>query len=219
MLDEGNGSLLTVLPVSQSRYDELIYYGRYCATYPKAPCQIPPSGTVVQGYANSDPDTEMTLFRSDSDQELVMAFPGTASLGDFFTDVSNQLVPATIAGVDCANCQVHSGVLKSWNGIQPAAQKVLDDAVAAYPSYKVKLAGHSLGGALTKFAFASFKGLGYDIAAAYSYGEFRVGNAAFADYVDNLSGDTDTSEGLYFRVTHKDGKSLDKSKPVYRGIG
>lgn len=166
---------------------------------------------MVQGYANTDPDTEMTLFRSDSDKELVMAFPGTASLGDFLTDVSNQLVPANISGVNCPACMVHSGVLKSWNGMQPAAKKVLDDAIAAYPSYKVKLAGHSLGGALTKFAFASFKGLGYDIAAAYSYGEFRVGNAAFADYVDNLSGDTDTTEGLYFRVTHKDGKSSVKA--------
>lgn len=206
-LDESEEAMLTPLQVSQALYDTLIYYGRYCATYPKAPCQIPPSGTVVQGYANTDPDTEMTLFRSDSDQELVMAFPGTASLGDFLTDVSNQLVSATIAGVNCSACMVHSGVLKSWTGMQPAAQKVLDDAIAAYPSYKVKLAGHSLGGALTKFAFASFKGLGYDIAAAYSYGEFRVGNAAFADYVDDLSGDTDTTQGLYYRVTHKDGKS------------
>lgn len=148
----------------------------------------------------------MTLFRSDSDKELVMAFPGTASLGDFMTDLSNQLVPATIAGVNCPECRVHAGVLKSWNAIQPAAKKVLDDAIAAYPSYKVKLAGHSLGGALAKFAFVSFAGLGYDIAAAYSYGEFRVGNAAFADYADELSGDTDKGMGTYFRVTHKDGE-------------
>lgn len=63
--------------VSETLYQELLYYGKYAPTYPEAPCQIPPSNTVVQGFANSDPDTEMTLFRSDADRELVMAFPGT----------------------------------------------------------------------------------------------------------------------------------------------
>ncbi|KAI5367354.1 Putative fungal lipase-like domain, alpha/Beta hydrolase [Septoria linicola] len=190
--------------VSQSLYDTLIFYGRYCATYPEAPCQMPPQGTVVQGFANADPTTEMTLFRDDARRELIMAFPGTAGVEDLFTDVSATQVPATIAGVNCPACRVHQGVLKSWNAIQPEAQRVLDQAIAAYPSHKVIVAGHSLGGALTKFAYASLKSQGYNISAAYSYGEFRTGNQAWADFVDKLSGNTDSNQGPYYRVTHAD---------------
>ncbi|GIZ42551.1 hypothetical protein CKM354_000581300 [Cercospora kikuchii] len=190
--------------VSQSLYDTLIFYGRYASTYTTAPCKNPPEGTVVQGFANADPTTEMTLFRDDARKQLIMAFPGTASLQDFVTDVSAQQVPATIAGVNCPECKVHQGVLKSWNAIQPEAQRVLDEALAAYPSYELFLVGHSLGGALTKFAYASLKSQGYDISAAYSYGEFRTGNQAWADYVDGLSGNTDDNQGPYYRVTHAD---------------
>ncbi|EMF14093.1 alpha/beta-hydrolase [Sphaerulina musiva SO2202] len=181
-----------------------MFYGRYAATYPQAPCQTPPTGTVVQGFANADPDTEMTLFRDDSRRELILTFPGTASLGDLVTDISAVMVPATIKGVNCTACLVHGGVLKSFNAIQPATQSVLDTAIAAYPSYKLILAGHSLGAALTKYAYASFKSQGYNISAAYSYGEFRNGNQAWADFVDGLSGNTDDNQGPYYRVTHAD---------------
>lgn len=181
-----------------------MFYGRYAATYPQAPCQTPPTGTVVQGFANADPDTEMTLFRDDSRRELILTFPGTASLGDLVTDISAVMVPATIKGVNCTACLVHGGVLKSFNAIQPATQSVLDTAIAAYPSYTLILAGHSLGAALTKYAYASFKSQGYNISAAYSYGEFRNGNQAWADFVDGLSGNTDANQGPYYRVTHAD---------------
>lgn len=188
--------------VSQELYDTLFFYGRYAPTYPEAPCQTPPAGTVVQGFANADPTTEMTLFRDDSRQELIMAFPGTAGVQDLLTDINKMLVPYVTPGVNCPACRVHRGVLKSWNAIQPQARQVIDDALAEYPTYKFKIVGHSLGGALTKFAYASFASQGYDVVAAYSYGEFRTGNQAFADFIDNLSGNTDDNQGPYFRVTH-----------------
>ncbi|KAK4622580.1 putative feruloyl esterase A [Fulvia fulva] len=146
--------------VDQSLYDELIYYGKYAPTYPNAPCQIPPQGTVVQGFANADPTTEMTLFRADGDQELVMAFPGTAGLEGLLTDISATLVPYVTPGVNCSACQVHMGGLKAWNAIQPEAKRVLDQAIAAYPSYKFKIVGHRLGGMLTKLAYTSFAAQG-----------------------------------------------------------
>lgn len=185
-----------------------MFYGRYATIYPQAPCPIPPAGTVVQGFANADLDTQMTLFRDDSRRELVLAFPGTASLGDIVTDISVGMVPATMKGVNCPACRVHEGVLKSFNAIEPATERVLDTAIAAYPSYSLIITGYSLGAALAKYAYASFQSQGYNISAAYSYGEFRNGNQAWADFVDGLSGDTDDDDddhqGPYYRITHAD---------------
>ena len=148
----------------------------------------------------------MTLFRHDGDRELVMAFPGTSSLEDFLTDISETLVPYVTPGVSCPSCKVHMGALRAWNGIEPDSKRVLDQAIAAYPSYKFKIVGHSLGGVLCKMAYASFVAQGYNVAAAYSYGEFRTGNQAFADFVDGLSGNTDDNQGPYHRITHAAGK-------------
>lgn len=194
--------------VSQALYEELLYYGRYAPTYPEAPCQIPPSNTVVQGFANSDPTTEMTLFRSDADRELVMAFPGTAGVADLLTDVVALMVPYDSPGINCTDCKAHAAVLNAWNNMEPLAKTQLDQAIAQYPDYKLVIVGHSLGAAIAQFAYNGFASQGYQIRAAYTYGQFRVGNQAFADLADRLSGSTDDTTGNYHRVTHADGKEL-----------
>lgn len=135
-----------------------------------------------------------------------MNFPGTMDMQDYITDASASLVPYNSPGVNCPACRVHMGVLQGYNAIQPQLKRVLDQAISTYPAYKFKIVGHSLGGALTKMAYASLASNGYKIAAAYSYGEFRVGNAAFADLVDKLSGNTDDNQGPYHRITHADGR-------------
>jgi hypothetical protein len=151
----------------------------------------------------------MTLFRSDADRELVMAFPGTSSLQDVLTDIDAILVPYVSPGVSgCENCKVHKGLLAAFNGLQPQTKQVLDDAMRQFPNYAVKIVGHSLGASMAKMAYTSFRAQGYPIAQGISYGEFRAGDQAFADFVDSLSGDTDAepTTGNFYRVTHADGE-------------
>ena len=129
-----------------------------------------------------------------------------ASLGDLLTDVGAIMVPYNSPGIDCADCKVHAAVLNAWNGIEPQAKTQLDQALAQYPDYDFVIVGHSLGGAIAQFAFNGFASQGYKIRAAYTYGQFRVGNPAFADLADKLSGSSDTTTGNYHRVTHADGR-------------
>lgn len=151
-------SVADAFKVKPSLSNDFIHYGSYCASYPEAPCQAPPNETVVQGFANAhDTDTEMSLFRSDLHKELVMAFPGTSSLQDFLFDFSILLVPYTSAGINCSSCSVHAVVLNAWNSIQPDSQKALDAAIAAYPEYKLVVAGRSWGAAITAFAYKSLE--------------------------------------------------------------
>lgn len=147
----------------------------------------------------------MTLFRSDADRELVMAFPGTAGLEDLLTDVVALMVPYNSPGINCPDCKVHAAVLNAWNNMAPLAKAQLDKAIAQYPDYQFVIVGHSLGAAIAQFAFNGFASQGYKVRAAYTYGQFRVGNAAFADLADRLSGSSDTATGNYHRVTHADG--------------
>lgn len=135
-----------------------------------------------------------------------MAFPGTASAVDLLTDLGAILVPYNSTGIDCPDCKAHAAVLNAWNSIEPASTTVLNEAMAQYPNYKFVIVGHSLGAAIAQLAFNGFVSQGYAVRAAYTYGQFRVGNPAFADFVDKLSGSSNDTIGNYHRVTHSDGK-------------
>lgn len=58
-----------------------------------------------------------------------------------------------------------------------------------YSDYKLKIVGHSLGGALAVLQALDFvqnEGYNSSVLTIYSYGEPRIGNSAFATYVDSL---------------------------------
>jgi len=56
-----------------------------------------------------------------------------------------------------------------------------------YPSAQVIVTGHSLGGAMaTHLALDVYQVLGYQNAFYFTFGSPRVGNQAFAYYVDSI---------------------------------
>jgi hypothetical protein len=60
----------------------------------------------VQYFDVEYTDTQATLFRDDSAQELIIAFRGTSSPADLDTDFLFGLVPLTAAGTSCPTCKV-----------------------------------------------------------------------------------------------------------------
>ena len=167
-------------------------------------CAKPPDGsTLLQTISDSATSTAVSIFRADNTEEIIVAFPGTDSLQDFLTDFTFFPVNYTDGKTSCAGCQVHSGFYNAYQSIAPAMTRALDGYVLDYPQYRVTITGHSLGGALAAVAYPSLKSTtSLPVQQVYTFGQPRVGNAAFANYVDRLSNSTQDIVGNYFRTTH-----------------
>lgn len=96
--------------------------------------------------------------------------------------------------------------MASWRTTRPLVLRHVSAARARYPDYKLVLAGHSLGGAVAELASLEMRLRGWDPEVT-TFGEPRVGNGAFAGFVDEFFGLSASSadEGRRFRrVTHID---------------
>ena len=136
----------------------------------------------------------------------MLAIPGTNSTEDILTDLDVVLVPYEASGVSCSDCVVHGGILDAWNSISASVEDALKTALAEYPSYNVTISGHSLGAALAELAFGSLKPQSFNVGQLFTYGSPRFGNQNYANYIDGLSGASDSNPGIAYRVTHADGK-------------
>ena len=195
-------------------YSDIVYY----AAFPHSAqdnCASPPHGTVRDQYFNdSDTDTQAALYRSDDRQEFVLAVPGTKSIEDWLTDVEFTHVPYNASGVSCSDCEVHHGFLDSWNSISADVEAAIASGLSQYPAYGLTISGHSLGGAISELAFGGLRPQNFNVKQIFTYGSPRVGNTAYANYIDSLTGATaDAATGILYRVTHGDGKSI--SHPNY----
>ncbi|KAF2003452.1 alpha/beta-hydrolase [Amniculicola lignicola CBS 123094] len=103
----------------------------------------------------------------------------------------------------CDNCTVHMGFYSSWLNTRKAILPFVTEAIEKYPTYKLVLVGHSLGGAVAALAGLDFKARGWDPHVT-TFGEPRSGNKEFMVYVNTRFNITsDHSPGNKFhRVTH-----------------
>ena len=139
-----------------------------------------------------------------------MVFRGTYSITNTIVDLSANLQPyLPYSGGDdndeCTNCTVHAGFMISWQNARPIIFPHLLEARKHHPDYKLVLVGHSLGGAVAALAALEMKAKGWQPQTT-TFGEPRVGNAAFVEYLDCAFGLLDDhDDDLQFRrVTHVD---------------
>lgn len=171
-------------------------------TYNLGKCPSPPfKSTLVKTINNIATDTQAAIFRDDNARELILSLPGTSSAQDFVTDFAFIPMNQTTA-MGCTNCRVHSGFYVAWRSIADEVADALADLRAANPGYSTIITGHSLGGALASLAYVDLKAGGVPIEIAYTMGSPRVGNPAYADFVDRLSDASDQNLGTMIRITH-----------------
>lgn len=102
----------------------------------------------------------------------------------------------------CDNCTVHMGFYSSWLNTRKVILPHVSEALEKYPTYKLELVGHSLGGAVAALAGLDFKARGWD-AHVTTFGEPRLGNKEFTTYIDERFNITSNHEANKFhRVTH-----------------
>lgn len=142
-----------------------------------------------------------------------MVFRGTYSLTNTIVDLSARLqpyVPYTGGGngTKCSNCTVHAGFMASWENARSTVFPHVLAAQKEHPDYDLVLVGHSLGGAVAALAGLEMQSRGWKPQVT-TFGEPRVGNGPFAEFLDELFGlygrPTDRGKQLKFRrVTHVD---------------
>nr|CDX09896.1 lipase [Yarrowia alimentaria] len=155
-------------------------------------------------------------------KEKYVVYRGTFSIADVITDLQFQqsgfLVDAPAlnslkandtsesAKIDCKDCKIHDGFKKANTETMTNIGDDLKKHLDSYPDYKLYVTGHSLGAAQALLSAISIKLQGYD-PTLINFGQPRVGNAAFANYVDRLffgedAGLSVTSDRKLYRLTH-----------------
>lgn len=171
-------------------------------TFNLGTCPSPPfKATLAKTIVNVATDTQVAIFRDAAAKELIVSFAGSSSVQDFVTDFAFlPLNQTTAAG--CSDCRVHGGFYVAWRSVADEVIAALADLRAANPGYSTIVTGHSLGGALATLAFTDLKAASVPLKIAYTMGSPRVGNPAYADYNDRLSGASDSNLGTLIRITH-----------------
>jgi len=183
--------------IDRETYDDLVLYAKYSSAVYRGLCPRPLGNTLVSAFNN--PATEGFVVRDDNREEIIVAFEGTHDLEDLITDLQIPMTPLRAIGVvDVGDSAVHTGFLSAYNLVASTVLSTIEVQVACYPSYKIVVTGHSLGGAVASIAALSIKGVFPDTPLTlYTYGQPRTGNAGFTSLVEDRIGIYNT-----FRAVH-----------------
>ena len=134
---------------------------------------------------------------------IFLSFRGTMDLSIINWISDFNVTYTTVSYPSCLLCYVHGGFHTAYNNLNPT--QMMNDLAALhakYPSARIAITGHSLGGAMATFAFIdAYHKLGSDINVPvdiYTFGGPRVGNGFFVNYFKNLN----FANGDKWRVTH-----------------
>jgi hypothetical protein len=128
---------------------------------------------------------------------IVISFKGSSNLVNFLADLALKPVPCLIGNI--TDMTVHFGLQKSYLALRTDVRETLESFVARYPTASIILTGHSLGAALSSFLaleIAETYPQLVDRTSLYTFGGPRVGNALFADQIEQAYGNR------VYRVTH-----------------
>ncbi|GAA5810995.1 hypothetical protein MFLAVUS_004424 [Mucor flavus] len=144
-----------------------------------------PDGKLLVTFSSLLADTNGFVLKSDAQKTIHLVFRGTNSIRSSITDLIFDFANYT----PVKGAKVHKGFLASYNEVVNTFFPVLKDALDANPTYKVEISGHSLGGAQALLAgmdlYQRDKRLTPKNLSIYTVGCPRVGNPAFAYYVDS----------------------------------
>ncbi|CAF9919163.1 MAG: hypothetical protein ALECFALPRED_000986 [Alectoria fallacina] len=139
--------------------------------------------TGVTGYVAVDHTLALTI----------LAFRGSHTFRNWAADLDFVQIPTDI----CPHCFCHQGFYNSWLEARPGVLAALLTTAHQYPTYRVTIVGHSLGGAIADVAAAEIRKAGTP-ADLYTYGAPRIAGPVLSDYI------TDQKAGGNYRTTHYD---------------
>ncbi len=168
---------------------------RTCAMWSSLAYASGPASQNIRTFLTAPETNTRALVTEQDDGSIVIAFRGTANIRNWLTDAD--CVRATlIESAEFGTCKVHAGFLAAYESIispltahlreSAALRRSMIDGNTATPIY---VTGHSLGGALALLAALELARQGFNIAQVYTFGQPRVGNAAFKRLYEKSLGD------------------------------
>jgi predicted lipase len=121
---------------------------------------------------------------------IFVIFRGSEDTFNWLTDL-NMLQTAYHP---CNNCFVHEGFYAAQQSVMPSITHEVRRLSTLYPSYKLIIAGHSLGAALATLCAVELV-LNRFPAQLYSYGSPRLVNSAGSEFISDVL-------QFKYRVTH-----------------
>lgn len=151
----------------------------------------------------SAPGTDTQVLVLEEADHIIIAFRGTSNIRDWITD-AQFLRSLLVEEANGDRCEVHAGFLAAYESVIEELAAYLRKIVVG--ERKVFVTGHSLGGALAILAALELKRQKFAIAQVYTFGQPRVGNAAFKRLYEWSLGDSTFrvvyQEDIVARVPH-----------------
>eukprot|EP00158_Paraphelidium_tribonemae_P006629 Partr_v1_DN27910_c1_g1_i3_m11121 putative Lipase (class 3) len=119
---------------------------------------------------------------------VLLSFRGSVAIQNFIYDIMFSHLTFNYPGAP-KGATVHNGFWKAYEQVKDHLRGIVVKAMQDYPDYDFKITGHSLGGALAVFATLDLRDhlkatIGFNkLVEAYTFGEPRLGNQAFVDFV------------------------------------
>jgi predicted lipase len=135
----------------------------------------------VKAFINNTEDIQGFVGYSPSHNAVIAAFRGTVDVKNWIANLDGSQVGYS----KCSGCAVHKGFYNGYSEVSATVKAQVQFVLSKYRTAAIYVTGHSLGGALATLAALDIKGTFGRLDVFYSYGEPRVGNAAFASYFAN----------------------------------
>lgn len=141
--------------------------------------------TDLQGYIGT----------MDSTESIYIVLRGSSSVMNWLDDF--EILRVSYDTYPECNCTVHYGFYESALGVTFNTLSSIQSLRTAYPGYSIVVTGHSYGAAVGLLLALELKKSGFVNIKVYNYGQPRVGDDAFARFVNTVFAKED-----YVRVTH-----------------
>lgn len=136
---------------------------------------------VTHSVYNKSKDTEGFIGYLPSDNAIYVSFRGSSSLSNWVTNLHANLV--TYKEWSACNCKVHGGFQDAVDAVKSEVLKEVNRLHNKYPTYKIKVTGHSLGGALAQLTGMMLIHHGYTV-EMINFGQPRIGDKNYADFAN-----------------------------------
>ena len=146
-----------------------------------ARCELAYRESTISDAA-TDAQANVTLETIGGAPAIIVAFRGSSVPRDFLQDAEFWMVAPS--GAATGGLRIHHGFLEDFTAISAAVVGAVKNLLAENPVAKVYLTGHSLGGALAILAALEFNRQKLAVTLVLTFGQPRVGNAAFRDLYD-----------------------------------